>query len=90
MIAKAISKKLLREFKEEQKMGRKILFILAMIVSIIAMAFCCYLFYYDGAILALVVAGLIFVFMSFVAYKADENERHEWCDKDFIKKHRVR
>ena len=90
MIAIAISTKTTCEFKEEQKMGRKILFFATMIGAIIGMAFCLYLFYYNGSILALVVAGLIFILMCFVAYRADENENHEWCAKDFIEKHRVK
>ena len=86
----AISTKTTCEFKEEQKMGRKILFSATMIGAIIGMAFCLYLFYYNGSILALVVAGLIFILMCFMAYREDYKESHEWCDKDFIQKHRVK
>lgn len=71
-------------------MKRNIIWGLELVVSIVVMAFCIYLFYEEQNWIALFVAIGVFGIMSLESYRVDFKAEHSWCDPNFIRDHRVR
>ncbi len=71
-------------------MKRNVIWVIEMVVAIVVMAFCLYLFYEGQNLIALLVAIVVFGIMCLESYRADFKAEHSWCDQDFIRNHRVR